>query len=75
MHQLKRYYIYGDVDDCLGHWSKLMACLRQKTRFRDEEDAVRHDGECLWEVRSPEEAAAFWKDQFKKHSDDDTHMT
>jgi hypothetical protein len=29
----------------------------------------------LWEVRSPEEAAAFWKDQFKKHSDDDTHMT
>ena len=52
-----------------------MACLRQKTRFRDEEDAVRHDGECLWEVRSPEEAAAFWKDQFQKHSDDDTHMT
>eukprot|EP00889_Picochlorum_renovo_P000136 jgi/Picre1/27166/NNA_000135.t1 len=45
VHQLKRYYVYGDVDDCLGHWSKLMACLRQKTRFRDEDDAIHRDGE------------------------------
>jgi len=36
VHQVQEYYRYGQVDDCLGHWSKLWACLKQRTKFAEE---------------------------------------
>lgn len=73
VHQLKRYYVHGDIDDCTGHWGKLMACLKQKTRFQDE--GVRSlETPCLWETRTPEQAAEFWKDEFV-HGDESERPT
>jgi len=50
-----------------------MDCLKQKTRFKDEErDARTHQG--LWETRTPSEAAVFWEKEFSRrdagHDDD-----
>jgi len=65
VHQVQEYYRYGQVDDCLGHWSKLWACLKQRTKFAEE--AV-HDPmkgkHPLWSLRSKEEAAGFWEQEF-----------
>ena len=36
VHQTQEYYRYGQVDDCMGHWSKLWACLKQRTKFAEE---------------------------------------
>jgi hypothetical protein len=65
VHQLKRYYVNGDVDDCVSHWSTLVACLKQKTRFRvaDGEEALPAQP-CMWSIRSPAEAKAFWSRDF-----------
>jgi hypothetical protein len=65
VHQLKRYYVHGDVDDCVSHWSTLVACLKQKTRFRvaEEEEALPAQP-CMWSIRSPAEARAFWSRDF-----------
>ncbi len=65
VHQLKRYYVDGDVDDCVSHWSTLVSCLKQKTRFRvaDEEEALPAQP-CMWSIRSPAEAQAFWSRDF-----------
>lgn len=73
VHQLKRYYVHGDVDDCVAHWGTLMACLKQKTRFRlsDEEDAIPAQP-CMWAVRSPAEAEAFWSREFPGGNGSDT---
>lgn len=40
-----------------------MSCLKQKTKFQDGEVACL-DMPCLWKTRTPEEASAFWKDEF-----------
>lgn len=67
VHQLKRYYVHGDVDDCVAHWGTLMACLKQKTRFRLEDvDEALPSPPCMWTLRSPEEAGAFWADEFRE---------
>lgn len=63
VHQLKRYYVHGDIDDCMGHWGTLMSCLKQKTRFQD--DGIRAlEMPCLWALRTPEEASTFWEGEF-----------
>jgi hypothetical protein len=64
VHQLKRYYVHGDIDDCIGHWGRLMACMKQKTRFQDDDDVASLETPCLWEIRTSEQAAEFWKDEF-----------
>jgi hypothetical protein len=71
VHQLKRYYVHGDVDDCVGHWGTLMACLKQKTRFRMDEDAALPPQPCMWTIRSPEEARTFWAEEFGGESRDE----
>ncbi len=65
VHQLNRYYVHGDVDDCVSHWSTLVACLKQKTRFRmaDEDEALPTQP-CMWSIRSPAEARASWTRDF-----------
>ena len=55
--------MHGDIDDCIGHWSTLMSCLKQKTRFQDDSVASL-ETPCLWELRTAEEAAQFWKNEF-----------
>lgn len=40
-----------------------MDCLKQKTKFRDDEKKVKkHQG--MWENRTPAEAAVFWEKEF-----------
>ena len=68
-HQLKRYYVYGDVDDCLGHWNTLFACLKQKTKFKEEETPLLSNPNTLWDIRTCDEAKSFWKQEF---SDNET---
>ncbi len=36
VHQVQEYYRFGQVDDCMGHWSKLWGCLKQRTKFAEE---------------------------------------
>ena len=36
VHQLQEYYMYGKVDDCLGHWSTFYDCLKKRTKFADQ---------------------------------------
>lgn len=64
------------MDDCIGHWSKLIDCLKQKTKFRDDDDekqTKKHQG--MWENRTPSEAAVFWEKEFSggdaEHYDND----
>ena len=68
VHQMKQYYVYGNVDDCTGHWSKLMDCLKKKTTmFKDTVPADPMAGKHpLWELRTREEAEMFWKEQFSE---------
>ncbi len=65
VHQMKEYYTYGTVDDCTGHWGKLMACLRQRTRFKDDPaldtGVAKHP---LWKLRTGLEAKEFWRAEF-----------
>ena len=66
---MQQYYVYGTVDDCTGHWGKLMDCLKKKTtRYKDDvpEDptAGKHP---LWELRTPSEASEFWTAEFDRN--------
>lgn len=75
VHQLKRYYVHGDVDDCTSHWVTLMACLKQKTRFRlSDEDEALPPQPCMWTVRSPEEARTFWAEEFGGTKESDSRQ-
>lgn len=51
VYQMREYYVEGNVDDCSGHWKKLWACLRQRTRFKDEAREGR--GRRLWDGHAP----------------------
>lgn len=69
VHQMKEYYVYGEVDDCSGHWKKLFACLKSKTsRFKDDSADENDHGNVaqqpLWKLRNKEEARQFWSQEF-----------
>jgi Protein of unknown function (DUF3128) len=36
VHQVKQYYRYGNVDDCVEHWSNFYNCLKKRTKFADQ---------------------------------------
>mmetsp|Transcript_25336 Transcript_25336/g.70869 ORF Transcript_25336/g.70869 Transcript_25336/m.70869 type:complete len:114 (-) Transcript_25336:396-737(-) len=63
-HQLTEYYRYGTVDNCRGHWSDFMNCLGRKTKLYNN-PAPRKEQESFWKLRTPEEAAEFWKKEFE----------
>jgi hypothetical protein len=63
---MKEYYRYGNVDDCTGHWGKLMDCLKLKTtRYKDSVPEDPADGKhALWQLRTPQQASEFWGAEF-----------
>ena len=71
VHQLQQYYVYGNVDDCTGHWSRLYACLKQKTaRYKDDTLGKHALGtHPIWQLRTKTEAEAFWKNEFVREED------
>jgi len=70
---MQQYYVYGTVDDCTGHWGKLMDCLKKKTvRYKVDVPADPNAGKHpLWELRTPAEAAEFWKAEFDREINND----
>lgn len=71
VYQMNQYYIYGTVDDCTGHWRELYNCLKKRTKFKEQvpEDPMKNKHP-LWELRTKEEAEAFWKEEFGHLSGD-----
>lgn len=69
IHQMKEYYTYGTVDDCNGHWGKLMDCLKRKTtRYKDDAPIDPGSGKHpLWQLRTGIEAKEFWRKEFSSH--------
>mmetsp|Transcript_18086 Transcript_18086/g.39557 ORF Transcript_18086/g.39557 Transcript_18086/m.39557 type:complete len:113 (-) Transcript_18086:1000-1338(-) len=59
-HQWTTYYQQGTVDDCTQHWNDLYDCLKQRTKFKDIVP-VKEPPKPMWTIRTPEEAAEFWK--------------
>ena len=39
-HQMKQYYVYGEIDPCEIEWDDLMLCLKTKLK-KPEESEVR----------------------------------
>lgn len=66
MHQMQEYYVHGNVDDCTGHWSNLVNCLKKKTtRYKDDVPVDPNAGKHLiWQIRTPAEAQHFWSQEF-----------
>ncbi|KAB2065558.1 hypothetical protein ES319_A09G097000v1 [Gossypium barbadense] len=68
VHQLQQYYREGVLDNCYGKWSALWDCLYLKTKpssqlqeiLEAREKAESH----IWTFRTPEEAQAYWKQEF-----------
>ena len=68
VHQMKEYYVYGTVDDCTGHWTKLMDCLKRKTTRYKDSAALDPDAKTkhpLWTLRTGLEAKEFWRNEFQ----------
>jgi len=63
VHQMREVYRYGNVDDCTGHWGQLYRCLKLRTKFR-EQVPQKQPANTLWQMRSQDEAAAFWQREF-----------
>ncbi|XP_040956151.1 uncharacterized protein, partial [Gossypium hirsutum] len=68
VHQLQQYYREGVLDNCYGKWSAPWDCLYLKTKpssqlqeiLEAREKAESH----IWTFRTPEEAQAYWKQEF-----------
>ncbi|GMH07312.1 hypothetical protein Nepgr_009152 [Nepenthes gracilis] len=68
VHQMKQYYRLGVLDNCSEKWNDLFDCLNLKTKqssvaqeiLETREKAKPH----IWYFRTPEEAAANWKEMF-----------
>ena len=70
---MKIYYVYGTVDDCTGHWTKLIDCLKKKTtRYKDDVPVDPMAGKHpLWQLRTGLEAKEFWRKEFSHGEDID----
>jgi hypothetical protein len=70
---MKEYYTYGTVDDCTGHWGKLMDCLKRKTEKYKEEAALDPNASKhpLWQLRTGIEAKEFWRREFSQDIKDE----
>lgn len=62
--QLKQYYIYGNLDNCQGHWNRWYQCLKQRTAFKDKDAGTETAAHPLWQFRTKEEAQHFWEEEF-----------
>lgn len=60
--QMQQLYRYGEMDNCQGHWKQLWQCLQKRTKFANQ--VVEEPKQSLWHLRSPEEAAQWWKKEF-----------
>jgi len=69
---MKEYYTYGNVDDCTGHWGKLVDCLKRKTEKYKEEAAIDPNASKhpLWQLRTGIEAKEFWRHEFSQDGKD-----
>ncbi|XP_016537662.1 uncharacterized protein LOC107838907 isoform X2 [Capsicum annuum] len=67
-HQMQQYYRLGALDNCSKKWSGLVDCLTLKTKRSSEVEEILETREKakphLWTTRTPEEAAAHWKELF-----------
>lgn len=68
---MKEYYVYNTVDDCTGHWGKLIDCLKTKTtRYKDDVPVDPNAGKHpLWQLRTGLEAKEFWRKEFAQHEE------
>ncbi|KAF3677384.1 hypothetical protein BC332_02247 [Capsicum chinense] len=68
VHQMQQYYRLGALDNCSKKWSGLVDCLTLKTKRSSEVEEILETREKakphLWTTRTPEEAAAHWKELF-----------
>ncbi|KAL9252778.1 hypothetical protein AKJ16_DCAP06182 [Drosera capensis] len=68
VHQMQQYYRQGVLDNCFEKWSAVFDCLSLKTKRSSEVQEIletREKGKPhIWSFRTPEEAAANWKEIF-----------
>ncbi|KAL9261395.1 hypothetical protein AKJ16_DCAP03995 [Drosera capensis] len=68
VHQMQQYYRQGVLDNCFEKWSAVFDCLSLKTKRSSEVQEIleaREKGKPhIWSFRTPEEAAANWKETF-----------
>lgn len=68
VHQMQQYYRLGALDNCSNKWSNLVDCLTLKTKRVSEVQDILEKREKakthIWSLRTPEEAAAHWEEQF-----------
>jgi hypothetical protein len=65
--QVSNLYKHGQLDSCAGKWGQLVDCLQLKAKpdsgVRARLEAVTQQP-CIWQLRTPDEARAFWATQF-----------
>ncbi|XP_055817830.1 uncharacterized protein LOC129886946 [Solanum dulcamara] len=68
VHQMQQYYRLGALDNCSQKWNGLIDCLTLKTKRSSEVEKILEAREKakphLWSTRTPEEAAAHWRELF-----------
>eukprot|EP00897_Mesotaenium_endlicherianum_P010021 jgi/Mesen1/9047/ME000057S08462 len=66
--QITEYYREGQFDSCLGKWRNLGDCMLLRTaaapRIQAKLDAQEQREPPMWQMRTKEEAEAFWKAEF-----------
>lgn len=60
--QMQQLYRYGDMDNCQSQLTQLWQCLKKRTKYADQ--VIVTPKQTLWRLRSPEEAAQWWKAEF-----------
>jgi len=66
VHQLQTLYRSGELDDCAARWRVLSKCLALRAKPDPVAEAALTAAAqpCLWALRSPDEAATFWRAEF-----------
>eukprot|EP00850_Spirogloea_muscicola_P008080 SM000042S15347 [mRNA] locus=s42:507733:508447:+ [translate_table: standard] len=70
VHQMTQYYRDGEFDGCTARWSALWHCMANRARggasseAQPREEPAASHAERMWELRTPEAAAEFWRQQY-----------